>query len=618
MLRWMMVVVLCLASPLYAQTERVTEFASTVWVEADGSMRVVERIEVWATGEQIRRGIVREFPTTYVAPSGRRTRVGFEVVDVQRDGVREPYHTERLSNGVAVYVGDKNVLLSPGAHTYTLTYMTTRQVGFFQDHDELYWNVNGNGWRLPMDRVRCEVHLPEGASVLEAVTYEGPQGSTEGSRLSGQGRSIVLQSSRPYAPGEGLTIAVSWPKGFVRAPDAAEQAADWVADQGSMLAAGGGVVLLLAYYVLAWLKVGRDPAKSVVIPRFAPPQRFSPAMTRMLWKMKYDNAAFSSALVHMAVRGALSITDNGNTRLTISRPLPPGLSVGEQAVWRAMDKSGGTVVLKSENHATVGKVRQALKDALRKEVAGTYFSTNSKWMIPGLGITLAAVGGMALTATDAEGMVFLSVWLTGWTFGCLMLLRQIGTAWAARNVKGKVSAVVLSVFALPFLGGEVAGFVMLGTELGVFPTACLLAMMVGNALFYELLKAPTVAGRRVLDELEGFRLYLSVAEEARLNFIHPPEETPELFEKFLPYAMALGVEVEWGQRFERMLEASGYEPNWYHGRKWDATRPSSFASGLAGGLSAAVSSASTAPGSSSGMSGGSSGGGGGGGGGGGW
>jgi uncharacterized membrane protein len=110
-----------------------------------------------------------------------------------------------------------------------------------------------------------------------------------------------------------------------------------------------------------------------------------------------------------------------------------------------------------------------------------------------------------------------------------------------------------------------------------------------------------------------------VAEEDRLNFIHPPDETPALFEKFLPYAIALGVENQWGERFARRLDEAGYQPEWYSGHHWNRLHPGSFATSLGQGMQSSISSASSAPGSSSGMGGGgSSGGGGGGGGGGGW
>jgi uncharacterized membrane protein len=150
-----------------------------------------------------------------------------------------------------------------------------------------------------------------------------------------------------------------------------------------------------------------------------------------------------------------------------------------------------------------------------------------------------------------------------------------------------------------------------------------------NLLFFVLLKAPTLEGRKIMDEIEGFKMYLSTAEQERLNLLHPPERTPELFERYLPYAIALGVENEWGEQFTDVFAAAaaetgqgGYHPSWYYGRSgyrgWSS--PGRFASGLGSALGGSIASAATPPSSSSSGSGGggSSGGGGGGGGGGGW
>lgn len=607
-------------TPLAAQTERVLDFSSLVLIDPDGSMVVTETITVQATGDQIKRGIVREFPTLYTGRSGNRVRVGFTLLDVKRDGVTESYHTENRSNGVAIYAGSKDVFLQPGRYSYTLIYRTTRQLGFFEEHDELYWNVNGNGWRLPLDRVSCEVRLPGEARALEAVAYEGPMGSTDSRTFPVSGQQVVtFSSSRPYAPGEGLTIAVSWPKGFVTQPSATEQATQVLDESGGLLFAGLGTVLLCIYYVLAWMKVGRDPAKGVIIPRFAPPRGFSPAMVRMLTRMKFDNAAFSAGVVNMAVKGALKIGDNAKMRLTLADHPPAALSVGERAAWDELRQAGTFIELENANHKVVSGARRAMKNKLSKELSSNYFLTNTGWLAPGVGITLASVAGMVWSASVPPGALFICVWLTFWTFGCFMLVRQVFASWQVGGIRGKFSALVLSVFSLPFLGGEAVGLWLLSSQLGVVTVLGFGAMIFMNALFYELLKAPTRIGRLTLDEIEGFRLYLSVAEEDRLNFIHPPDETPELFEKFLPYAMALGVENQWGERFAGLLERAGYDPGWYEGRRWNSMHPGLFASGLGRGMESAISSASSAPGSSSGMGGGgSSGGGGGGGGGGGW
>ncbi|MFZ4599556.1 MAG: DUF2207 family protein, partial [Terrimicrobiaceae bacterium] len=133
----------------------------------------------------------------------------------------------------------------------------------------------------------------------------------------------------------------------------------------------------------------------------------------------------------------------------------------------------------------------------------------------------------------------------------------------------------------------------------------------------------SVEGQKIRDHIAGFRQYLAVAEADRLNLENPPERTPELFERFLPYALALDVSQQWAEQFEDVLTASGYEPAWQSDAGSTVFTPTLFAAGVTGALVGAVASASTAPGSSSGSSsggggGGSSGGGGGGGGGGGW
>jgi uncharacterized membrane protein YgcG len=159
---------------------------------------------------------------------------------------------------------------------------------------------------------------------------------------------------------------------------------------------------------------------------------------------------------------------------------------------------------------------------------------------------------------------------------------------------------------------------------GVALLPILTLLVLTNLLFYHLLKAPTLAGRRVMDKIEGFKMYLGIAEKDRLNSMYGPERTPELFEQYLPYALALDVEQAWAEKFASVLHAAGkegaqYHPAWYSGAAWGALGASGFVSRLGGAVSEAISSASHAPGSSSGSGGGgSSGGGGGGGGGGGW
>jgi len=203
-------------------------------------------------------------------------------------------------------------------------------------------------------------------------------------------------------------------------------------------------------------------------------------------------------------------------------------------------------------------------------------------------------------------------------------------AFGAGGIAGKiVAAVFLTLFALPFFGGEVFGLAVLAKEGSVF-LAFILPVLAGvHVLFFHLLKAPTASGRTLLDRIEGFERFIAATETDRINRIQGPQRTPALYERLLPYAIALDLEERWSEQFADVLAHAGaagqpWAPGWYHG-DFGAHGPSlsSFGSSvggsIGGALSGAISSSSAAPGSGSGGGGGgSSGGGGGGGGGGGW
>ena len=143
------------ATAASAQSERILNFKSFIKVHPDASMTVTEDITVQATGQEIKRGIIRDFPTTYRDRLGNTVTVGFKVEEVLRDGRTEPYHTQSVSNGVKICIGQKDVFLQAGVYTYTIRYRVDRELGFFKDFDELYWNVTGNGWTFAIDRAEA-------------------------------------------------------------------------------------------------------------------------------------------------------------------------------------------------------------------------------------------------------------------------------------------------------------------------------------------------------------------------------------------------------------------------------------------------------------------------------
>jgi len=625
----------CMAyvSPAFArggQSEKILSYHSHITVHKDSSMTVSETIKVYASGRKIKRGIYRDFPTRYRDHFGNRYVVGFKVTEVLKDGEPEPYHIKRLSNGKRIYIGHKKVFLRPGQYEYRITYKTTRQLGFFKDHDELYWNVTGNGWEFNIDEASATVVLPPGArgKLLSADGYTGPQGAkgrnfTQGTDSAGN---TTFVTTRALGPKEGLTIVVSWPKGVVEEPTFRMKLGYMIRDNLALIIGLIGLAVLVLYYMIAWAMVGKDPAAGTIIPMYSPPERLSPAAVRYIKNMGYDHKTFAASVIDMAVKGFLSIEENDDV-YTIRKTGDDtsALSAEEKKIAGKLLKSNKPLKLKQSNHRKIQSAIKAVRKALRMNFEKTYFVTNRRYFLPALigSLGLGVLCGL-FSGSTGEG-IFITLWLSLWSVGVAALLSQAVKLWRSvfRGMwKSLGGALFFTLFSIPFLGGEVFGIYMFIANVSISLGIVFVAIILINYIFYRLLKAPTLAGRRVLDKIEGFRMYLSVAEKDRLNVLTPPAKTPELFERYLPYALALDVEQQWSEQFSDVLASAGegkqYHPSWYVGSSFTAVGAGAFASSLGSSFSGAISAASTAPGSSSGGGGGFSGGGGGGGGGGGW
>jgi uncharacterized membrane protein YgcG len=633
MKRFLLILIVLFPGLLFAQEgERILNYDSFIKVQPAGDMTVTETIKVVSEGNRIRHGIYRDFPTRYKDRYSNTVKVDFEVLSVLKDGSPEPWHMEERDNGVRVYAGSRDVTLNPGEYTYALTYRTNRQLGFFEKHDELYWNVTGNGWEFPIEKVNATVELPPGTGLLSTEAYTGLSGEKGSDFSAGRdddGRAL-FSTTRPLNPQEGLTIVAMWPKGHVREPTRAEKGRAFLADNGSTVAGAAGIAVLLVYYLLTWLRTGRDPEKGVIVPLYEAPEGFSPEAVRYVMRMGFDDKTFAAAIVNMAVKGCITIDEDSDGEYTLTRKGADygGLSRGEAQVAGQLFRDRSSLAIKTENHAAIKQAIKALQKSLAVEYEKIYFLTNKGALIPGLVISVLALVAIVLLGRDRLLSGFMTVWLSGWTAGCAALVYNAFKAWRetmagpATRPFSFIKAFFMTAFSLPFLAGECFGLWIFSTATSIPAVICIFIIVLLNILFYHLMKAPTIKGRRTMDRIEGLKLYLSVAEKERLNQLNPPERTPELFEKFLPYALALDVEQQWCEQFADVLAqaraGNGYSPVWYTGSCFVAVGAAGLASSL-GAMSSSISSSSSPPGSSSGGGGGgSSGGGGGGGGGGGW
>ncbi|HET7710029.1 MAG TPA: DUF2207 domain-containing protein [Sphingomicrobium sp.] len=632
LLRLVLAAAALLATPAMAE-ERITRFTSDIDIRADGSLDVAETIDVVAENDRIKRGIFRDFPTRYHGRNGAQLKVGFDLVSVTRNGSPEPARVEPINRGVRVRIGDPDRLIDPAEHRYVIRFRTTRQLGRFADYDELYWNVTGNGWVFPIAAAEVNIRLPEPAPFGKYALYTGREGSTASfaeliDRKPGE---IAFRTTRPLGPNEGFTVAVAFPKGVVADANSATRTGWLLADYGPLAVGGLGLIGACIFYYFAWARAGRDPPAGTIVPLFSPPDGLSPAAMRYVWKRRLDNRAFAAALVDSGVRGhvRLSEEDGGFFGLAADKmrlertPGTEPLPDAEQAMLAQIAMTGETIIMEQKNHKKFSSAKKMLESAFKRQFEGRMFNRNYGWAAAGVGIVIAGLWLTAAAVTAATGTV--DILQIGVALGALLTCALLAILIHGLSTVGK--CLIAALMAIAFAAALATGMPILfaAFETGwIAPLVLpLLAVPLMITSFFWI-AAPTKEGRTVLDRIMGFRHYLSVAEGPRLDrMTGAPSPAFELFEKYLPFAIALGVENDWADRFKDRLAAAQVEGHrgfgWYSGHSNPWSNPGSFASTLGSGLASTLSAASTAPGSGSGSGGGgSSGGGGGGGGGGGW
>lgn len=601
--------------------EKIVFFHSDIVVDKSGKMQVVETIRVRAEGYEIKRGIYRALPTVYKAKFGLDYKVKYKFNEVLRDGVADSWHTEKRNKEVQFYIGKEEYFLPNGFYTYTIKYTTENQIGFFDYFDELYWNVNGNYWNMQTDSVSAKITLPEQTEIISFGGYSGWYGENNQDFTINQinKHTVEFASNKVYNPNEGLTIVVGFPKGIVKEKSAIEKL---FTDNLDLLIGVLGFLLALIYYLFSWNKVGIDPPKGIIVPLFEAPAGYSPAAVRFINNMGFDKKAFTATVINLAVKGYVKIEDQKGKNFSITKVNSDttNLSESEANTFNAIFKSGLNILrFEQENHAHISSSINELKYKLQAEIGGNYFDTNSNYLWLGVIISLATIAAMVFINRTPE-VLFFSVWIAIWSMGCLALLKQAISSIVQGNFW---SSIGFTLFSLPFLGAWVLVVVIFGASFSLIMVVFLVAFLFLNVLFVHLIKAPTVMGRQVMDKIEGFKMYLKTAEQHRMELIKTTKENIELFEKYLPYAIALDCETEWTRKFNSTLQQAikngSYQPTWHTGTAMRNFNAAAFTSSISNSLHSAISTSSTAPSSSSRSGGGGfSGGGGGGGGGGGW
>ena len=556
------------ATPAQAQrTLTIKRFDATIVVSPNGSVDVTETITARFTGAW--NGIFRTVPVEYRTPQGFNWTLRLDLVGVT--GERgEPLEVE--SSRERHYV--KYKIRVPGAadatRTVVIRYRAANALRFLEDHDELYWNITGDEWDVPIDSASARIVLPAAATGVRAIAFNGVYGSTaRDAVVKTEGTTVRVAMPHRLDFHEGLTAVVGWDKGLVAQPTQQEEALEFAENNWPLAIP---IPVFLAMFAL-WRRIGRDPQRRPIAVQYEPPDALTPAEAGTLMDYSADMRDITATLVDLAVRGHLRIEEREESALL-------GLIKRREYVFRRTDPPAGARELEPHERRVLGGIfHDGSAEVELSDLENQFYRT-----LPGVkeDIFTRLVGrGLFRSRPDKVR----SNWFVG---AVLLTLAIIG-------------------------GGTVLSAKFGLTPLPVFVAALASGLIV--VMFGRIMPARSVAGTRTLERLLGFEEFLSRVEKDHYERV---VKTPEMFERYLPFAMAFGVERRWAKAFQNIYREP---PRWYVGNNssaFDLGRLSNSLSDLSSRAGSTMTSSPRSRSSGSGFSSGSSGGGSGGGGGGGW
>lgn len=542
--------------------EKILNFDIVISVNQDATINVTENINYdydnLASGVE-KHGLYRDIPYQYKANYGI---FNFYFSDVSVDTDNFEYY--KYGKYIRIDTNPDPDIHVSGVKAYSFKYKVDGSIGYFDDFDEIYWNATGNEWRVPIKSASAKIILPRPLpeNQIKVSCYEGVSGSKENCSFrllknNGLVESIVFSSARILNPKEGMTVAVGFPKAVVYEPTSAEKTTKALKE--NIVFGVPLLVFLMMFYL--WYTKGRDPkGTGVIIPQYDIPDGLSPMEVGVIMNEKSKDKDISAEIISLAIKGHLKIVKKDKEHFWSSKDYTL-LRIDKEDV----DK------LKKYELFLLTSLFGGEKEVRLASLKDRFFKILS----------------------DLKGKVSLLVFSNGY---------YENNPESARNIYHLASFLLffLSIFLAEVMGGTLSIALLLSSVIVVF--------------FSIFMIKKTEKGVATREYILGLKDYLQIAEKDRINFHNAPEKRPEIFEKFLPYAMILGVEKAWAKEFEDIYTA---EPSWYSGSNMNTFNLAVFTNNLNSFSSLASNTLSSAPGGSSGSGGGGSSGGGGGGGGGG-
>jgi uncharacterized membrane protein YgcG len=586
---------------------RIRDFDAIIVVHTDGSLTVAENLTIGFTGKW--NGIVRDLSLRHNTAQGRAERLDIGRIDViggngAKPGplrVEESYKDDGWTRSLRIYVpnadnADRQITIGYTVKNAIRFYFDSSSAGGF---DELYWNVTGDGWTMPIDLARARVafQFPDQIAPTRLAVYTGAMGSRAAdAKIDTYKNSFGLTEAsftltRSLSPNQGMTIGVGWPPGQIRTRPSEAPTVEPASPNGQGTYGPGTygeramrkrspavvqwspllipfVVFFLAYK--AWDKRGRDPKEGSIDVRYEPVKDASPAELGTLVDNTANMQDVTATLVDLAVRGFLRIEEITESHLF-------GLS-----------KSTDYIIHILRNRSEWSQLKP-------HEIS--YLSALSNAAPDGESVKISELANKFYTSLPAiRNGIFESLVASGYY---LKRPDKVRANWAALAFVTALALAAFGVYATNRMRGT---FAIAALAIAAGASALIMGIFAG------IMPARTISGARARENTLGFKEFLSRVEEDRYKRMIT---SPEMFERFLPYAMAFGVADKWAHAFQDMFREP---PQWYVGGTGQFNAVT-FSHSIDSMSSAAASSMASSPSSSGSGGGGSSGGGSGGGGG---
>ena len=546
--------------------ERILFFISGVQFDKDGTISVTELIKVNVEHKDIKHGIYRTYPSSRVLGTTLKN-YGFNIQSIKLDGEPVKYSVNYGALNVGVAIGDPKQKVSVGQHEYEIKYKTRNHVLFGNDRDEIYFNVTGNDWKLPIERASFVLIIPGGEdNILEATAFTGAYGERGTDFV--QHKKNVLRTTRRLEPGEGFTVAAAWKKGLVAPSE--QSHFDWIGANRE-LAYGLIFVFILLYYFLQKWWLMRQPDQTV-IPLFSPPFGMSPGYMAALKAKGYPGRVLHADIVWAAVNGFLHMDLQDKKNIVLHRRNPSKKistwinNQCEHLVYWLCDSEGMCVLRTARGKKQAGEAFEFLVQEYHERLEFAWedsiLTKTFGWIFVGafmIYVTLcSAHPGLADgTLTAMEFLGFAGMCLV---FICI---GYYATRKALDEREGMARIFTVATALTVFTGGGLVGlwfvalgdYVYLGLSSGVFLlTFWLMKRLPGGKYTYT--------GLTEYAKVQGLEMYIRTAEKHRLEKINAPDDTIEKYEELLPYAIALNCADAWQKRFDKLLHDLDYEPEW--------------------------------------------------------